>query len=186
MTSLAIFSVIGYGALTLQKPIDSVVEAGAGLVFVVYPKVITQLPGSTFFSIIFFLMIICVGLSSQFNYCQTVITPMHDLFPNIRSDPVKKLVFLGGFCLLCFSLGLFLVCPGGPTLLEIIDQYSGAWSTLICGVFECVAISWLYGYKNFTFDLKLMMPWLPLRLTQNLAMVFWGIVTPLFLMVSPS
>ena len=65
MASIAIFSVIGYGSYTLNRPIESVVEAGAGLVFVVYPKVITQMPGSTFFSVIFFLMIVCVGLSSM-------------------------------------------------------------------------------------------------------------------------
>ena len=67
LASLAVFSVMGFGAHTLQKPIESVVEVGAGLVFIVYPKVILQLPGSTFFSIGFFLMILCVGLSSQVN-----------------------------------------------------------------------------------------------------------------------
>ena len=41
IASFAIFSIIGYGAYILERPVESVVEAGTGLAFIVYPKVLT-------------------------------------------------------------------------------------------------------------------------------------------------
>ena len=181
--SIAIFSFLGYGAHILNKPIESVVEAGPGFVFVVYPNIITRMPGSTYFSIIFFLMIVCIGFSSQFNYSQTVLIPIQDRFPDIRVSLWRRAIFLGIFCSICAMLGLPLICPGGPRLLEIIDQYSGTWTALFCGVFECLAISWLYGFKNYSNDLRLMMPWFPKRLLQAFMVTTWGVCTPLMLTV---
>lgn len=41
--------------------IDKVGSEGPGLVFVVYPEAISMMTGSTFWSIIFFLMLITLG-----------------------------------------------------------------------------------------------------------------------------
>ena len=65
IASFAIFSIIGYGAYILERPVESVVEAGTGLAFIVYPKVLTQFPGSVAFSILFFIMCLTLGLDSE-------------------------------------------------------------------------------------------------------------------------
>ena len=176
--SFAIFSVIGYGAYKLQRPVEKVAQAGAGLAFVVYPKVLATLPGAVFFSIIFFLMLICVGLSSQFNFVQTVYTAILDIFPSIRERRRKQFGVLFLLCILCFLLGLPFVCPGGAALLQLVDEYCATWAVLLIGIIETTTITWLYGFDSFSKDLRMMMKWLPERAVQIYAVCFWGVITP--------
>lgn len=63
-----IFSVLGYMAHASGQSIEEVATEGPGLVFVVYPAAIATMPGSTFWALIFFMMLLTLGLdSSVFN-----------------------------------------------------------------------------------------------------------------------
>ncbi|GBN97472.1 Sodium-dependent serotonin transporter [Araneus ventricosus] len=64
LAGFVIFSVLGYMAHMLKKDISNVATDGQGLVFVVYPEAVATMSGSVFWSILFFLMLITLGLDS--------------------------------------------------------------------------------------------------------------------------
>lgn len=65
VAGFVIFSVLGYMAHKSGQNIEDVATEGPGLVFVVYPAAIATMPGSTFWALIFFMMLLTLGLDSS-------------------------------------------------------------------------------------------------------------------------
>lgn len=62
---LVIFSIIGFLAHELDVEVEKVVDQGAGLAFIVYPEVVTRLPVAPVWAVLFFVMLLTLGLDSQ-------------------------------------------------------------------------------------------------------------------------
>lgn len=60
-----IFAILGYMAHSSGQNINEVATEGPGLVFIVYPAAIATMPGSTFWALIFFMMLLTLGLDSS-------------------------------------------------------------------------------------------------------------------------
>lgn len=60
-----VFSYIGYLAHITQQDVSQVVSSGSGLSFIVFPFAVTQMPGAPFWAILFFIMMLTLGLDSQ-------------------------------------------------------------------------------------------------------------------------
>lgn len=65
VAGFVIFSVLGYMARASGKSIQDVATEGPGLVFIVYPAAIATMPGSMFWALIFFMMLLTLGLDSS-------------------------------------------------------------------------------------------------------------------------
>jgi len=62
----AVFATIGYLSRELKESVEKYAElSGVGLAFITYPEAIARMPGSSFFSILFFLMLLSLGLGTQ-------------------------------------------------------------------------------------------------------------------------
>ncbi|PVD25181.1 hypothetical protein C0Q70_15679 [Pomacea canaliculata] len=148
-----IFSFLGYMAGQLGLEVKDVVKDGAGLAFVVYPEAVSSLPPATLWAILFFIMLLTLGLDSQFAMVETVLTGILDQFPHLR--PKKSFVILI-ICIVFFFLGLPLACPGGMYLLQLMDSYAGGLTLIIVAFFEIVAVIYVYGCNRFCRDIHIM------------------------------
>lgn len=52
---------------------------GTGLAFIVFTEAITRMPAAPLWSVLFFIMLFCLGLSSMFGNMEGVVVPLQDL-----------------------------------------------------------------------------------------------------------
>ena len=65
LAGILIFSILGFMSQSTGLSIDQVSDSGPGLAFIVYPNAINKLPFAPFWSVMFFLMLLFIGLDSQ-------------------------------------------------------------------------------------------------------------------------
>jgi len=172
----AIFSVLGFMAHELGVPVSEVVSSGSGLAFVAYPDLVTRLPVSTLWALLFFLMLFTLGLDSQFAIVENIVTCILDEFPRLR--PRKSWVVVT-VCIVLFLLGIPLTTQGGRYILDLMDHYAAGWPYLFIGLVELLAMYWIYGVGNYYRDLQSMMGFGPgMRLKSHLTALY-GTVSPL-------
>ncbi|XP_076818625.1 sodium-dependent proline transporter-like [Clavelina lepadiformis] len=154
-----IFSVIGHMALRLGTDTEKVIDQGPGLAFIAYPEAVSLLPIPQLWSILFFFMLLTLGLDSQFAMVETVITGLLDEFPRVLRP--KKYFLTAAICIVSFLLGILLVTEGGLYWFEFYNSYSAYYGLLVLSLILCVVVSWGYGFWftypwRFSDDIKLM------------------------------
>jgi len=178
---LAIFAYLGYMAEKLNLPIEAVVQSGPGFAFIIWPEAMTHISSNFFvqaiFSLIFFMMLYSLGLSTMVVTVETVVTSILDCFTNLRTERVK-VVF--GIILVNLLIGLPLITSRGLYWFQVFDDYAASYSLVFSAVCEMLAISWIYGLDRFSNDLKMMTD----QHLNNFFRYAWSIFTPVILIVT--
>ncbi|KAL7982267.1 hypothetical protein Chor_009865 [Crotalus horridus] len=112
VAGFAIFSVLGFMAQEQSIPISKVAESGPGLAFIAYPKAVTMMPVSQLWACLFFLMLIFLGLDSQFVCVESLVTAIVDLFPEVFRKKGRRELLILGIAVICYLIGLLLVTEG--------------------------------------------------------------------------
>ncbi|KAK4025846.1 hypothetical protein OUZ56_014891 [Daphnia magna] len=122
-----IFGIIGFMAFELDTTVDKVATQEAGLAFAVYPEAVARLPIALLWSILFFVMLLRLGLGTQFTVLETVVTTIVDLWPHKLRGKNHKWVLLTSTTVM-FLLGLIMCTNGGMYVLQLIDTYAAMFS----------------------------------------------------------
>ncbi|TGZ69847.1 hypothetical protein CRM22_003507 [Opisthorchis felineus] len=175
VSGFVVFSVLGHMCFRMKKTMQEVANEGPGLVFIAYPEAIATLKGSTFWAIIFMLMLITLGLDSTFAGLEAIITGVLDRIPKIRR---RRELFVLFIIIYCFLGALATTTCGGFLILALLDQHGAQISILFIVFCECVALCWFYGTKRFCGDVKQMLGFTPGKFWQ----ICWTFISPLFLL----
>ncbi|XP_053396453.1 sodium- and chloride-dependent glycine transporter 1-like [Mercenaria mercenaria] len=150
-----VFAVVGYMAVEMKQPIEEVATAGPGLMFIAYPEAISKMPVPQLWAVLFFIMMITVGLDTQFGMFETLSSGIVDAFPHKLAK--RKTLVTAAIACAMFILGLVFTTSAGIYIYNLIDWYASAFCMCLGGGLEFIAVGWYYGAERFSNDLKLML-----------------------------
>lgn len=149
------FATIGNIAYEQALPIERIIDDGPGLIFIVYPQALSRMPAPQLWSVLFFFMLLCLGLNSQFAIVEVVVTSIQDGFPHwIRKKLVYHELLVLLICTAAFFFGLPNIIEAGIYFFQLIDHYVATVAVLFVAFFHIAAISWFYGIPRLTKSIK--------------------------------
>uniref|UniRef100_A0A672LUT5 Sodium-dependent neutral amino acid transporter B(0)AT1-like n=1 Tax=Sinocyclocheilus grahami TaxID=75366 RepID=A0A672LUT5_SINGR len=150
---------------------------GTGLAFIVFTEAITKMPFSPLWSVLFFIMLFCLGLSTMFGSVEGVVAPLQDL--NILPKRWPKEVYTGLVCFVSFGLAIIFAQGSGEYWLALFDSFAGSIPLLIIAFCEMMAVAYIYGIDRFNDDIKFMIGHKPNFFWQ----ATWRLVSPLIVLL---
>uniref|UniRef100_A0A3P8U9M3 Transporter n=1 Tax=Amphiprion percula TaxID=161767 RepID=A0A3P8U9M3_AMPPE len=158
LAGFVIFSAVGYMAHIHNLPVEDIATDGPGLVFVVYPEVLSTMPGFQLWAPLFFFMLLCLGLDSQFATVEVGVTFIKDEFgPKILRFLKREELIVLSVCIICFALGIPHVTKGGIYVFQLMDHYTAVVSLVFLAFFEVVAVCWIFGVSRVSLMVKRML-----------------------------
>ncbi|KAK7896331.1 hypothetical protein WMY93_021656 [Mugilogobius chulae] len=162
VAGFAIFSILGFMAYEQNVPISEVAESGPGLAFIAYPRAVTMMPFSPLWATLFFVMIVFLGLDSQFVCVESLVTAIVDMYPAVFRRKNRREIFLAFMVLFSFFMGLIMLMEGGMYVFQLFDYYAASGMCLLfMSIFETVCIAWAYGADRFYDNIEDMIGYRP-------------------------
>uniref|UniRef100_A0A8C7JD45 Transporter n=1 Tax=Oncorhynchus kisutch TaxID=8019 RepID=A0A8C7JD45_ONCKI len=167
------FSQLGLDPCILEDELNKAVQ-GTGLAFIAFTEAMTHFPASPFWSVMFFFMLINLGLGSMIGTMTGITTPVLDAFPKIRKE-----FLCVGCCIVAFFCGLLFVQRSGNYFVTMFDDYSAGLPLTVVVMLENISVAWIYGTKRFMQDLEDMLGFRP----YSFYFYMWKYVSPACLTV---
>ncbi|XP_011692153.1 PREDICTED: sodium- and chloride-dependent transporter XTRP3 [Wasmannia auropunctata] len=142
---------------SLSKELDNAAE-GTGLAFIIFTQAIVELPGAPFWSCIFFMMLLALGLGSQIGLLEGMLCVIFDIDLFKR---IKKQYMTGVVCVICFFMGLIFCTGAGEYWLKMFDSFAGTIGLVIVALMEMLSVICVYGHEKFTKDIEEMTGYKP-------------------------
>ncbi|EDV26058.1 uncharacterized protein TRIADDRAFT_23982 [Trichoplax adhaerens] len=129
------------------------VGSGPGLVFIVFADIVAGFSPPQFWSIIFYFMLLTLGIDSIFGALETILTTLSDssYFRNVRKE-----ILAGVMCIGLFFFGFIFTQRSGLYFVEVFDAMSLPIPLLVIALCEVTGILFAYGMKRFCDDIEYM------------------------------
>jgi NSS family neurotransmitter:Na+ symporter len=144
VAGLAVFATLGAMAFVTRQAgmpveVESVAKGGPSLAFIAFPYALAQLPYSAYFSFVFFLALVTLGIDSAFSITESVLAAIVDKTGWRRSVVLPLMSVVGLAC------GLVFITRGGLNWLGTVGDFiDGTWGIAFLGLLECLVLGWLW------------------------------------------
>ncbi|KAI5934638.1 Sodium- and chloride-dependent transporter XTRP3 [Manis javanica] len=138
---------------SLESELDTAVQ-GTGLVFIVYTEAIKNMEVPQMWSVLYFFMLLMLGIGSMLGNTAAILTPLTD--SKVISSHLPKEAISGLVCLVNCAIGLVFTMEAGNYWFDIFNDYAATLSLLLIVLVESVAVCYVYGLRRFESDLKAM------------------------------
>lgn len=142
LAGIGVFAALGFMASQTGQDVSEVVEGGIGLAFMVFPEIISQMPASALFGVLFFGSLVLAGLSSMVSISETYIAGLQEKFNISRRNAVLIGVSLASVVSLLFAT------QGGLVLLDTVDYFISNYGIALAGLIQVVGIAWFARELN--------------------------------------
>ncbi len=142
-SGFVVFAVLGYLATIKDTPVQELAASGPGLAFIIFPEALSQMPLAPIFSLLFFIMLLTLGIDSAFSLVEAINAGILDL----RSDwdLAKVSLFV---CSFGFIAGIIYTTKAGLYFLDIADRFVLNYNGLLTGIFQAILVGWIYGAEK--------------------------------------
>ncbi|XP_059151400.1 sodium- and chloride-dependent GABA transporter 2-like [Physella acuta] len=181
LAGFVVFSVLGFMAKQQGKAIADVVGSGPGLAFIAYPKAVIQMPFAPFWSVLFFLMLIFLGIDSQFVGVEAFVTTFLDQFPNtLNRSKYSREVGTALACIFKFLVSISMCFQGGMYVFQLFDFYAASRIVVVVCLTELIAVAYVYGIHRFYDNIMMMIGYSRFSKTLPFMLACWTVITPIF------
>lgn len=177
-SGFVVFIFLGYMAHKHDLHISEVAKEGYGLVFQVYPEAIATLPGGQFWAVLFFIMLLTLGLDSAMGGLESVITGLMDQYKDCFVKwKYSREIFTAFIMFTSFCMALINVTRGGGYTVHWFDTYAAGISLLFSALLEAIGVAWIYGIGPFCENIREMVGFKPGIFWR----MCWKFISPVFL-----
>ena len=138
-----VFAVLGYMAWKTSTPITELAASGPGLAFVVFPEALSLMPLPGLFSVLFFLMLLLLGIDSAFSLAEALNAAILDQYKHLQTAKVSMVV-----CLAAWIAGIIYSTRAGLYFLDIADHFVTSYNLLLVGILQTILAGWIYGAEK--------------------------------------
>jgi len=150
-----VFGVLGYMATQTETPLEELAQqSGPGLAFVVFPEALSLMPLPWLFSLLFFLILLTLGIDSAFSLVEAINTVFLDRSENTKIPQISFLV-----CLIGFLAGIIYTTGAGLYFLDIVDHFVTSYNLIFVGVCQAVLVGWIYGAEKLRREINQVSDW---------------------------
>ncbi|XP_062056118.1 sodium- and chloride-dependent transporter XTRP3 [Lepus europaeus] len=159
---------------SLESELNTAVQ-GTGLAFIVYTEAIKNMEVSQLWSVLYFFMLLMLGVGSMLGNTAAILTPLTD--SKFISSLLPREVISGLVCLINLAIGLVFTLESGNYWFDILNDYGATLSLLLIVLVEAVSVCYVYGLRRFERDLQAMTG----RTLSWYWKIMWAVVSPLLI-----